>query len=243
MAVNRINQINQVTVIAPRFPQTFVGPGVPVGGNVNDLLRKTSAVNYETAWSSATSLGILQTADIGSTVQAYSADLAAIAGLTSAADRLPYYTGSQTAALATFTGFARNLLDDADAATARTTLGVPGLAANNTFTGDNTFTQHVAWHNTPERYGAAGDGVADDTQAIWDWLTAGGGACYDGSKIYLIDPMRLNGLTVNVWCAPGVTFKQRRSFSTSKTGAGAGDYSDLWGERTGTIELRNGTTR
>jgi hypothetical protein len=57
----------------------------------------------------------------------------AIDGLTPAADRVAYYTGASTAALATLTGFARTLLDDADAATARATLGItdgPSLAAN-----------------------------------------------------------------------------------------------------------------
>ena len=65
--------------------------------------------------------------------QPLDAELTAIAGLTSAADRVPYFTGLGAAALATFTSFGRTMVAWASAAAARAGLG-------STTVGDALFT-------------------------------------------------------------------------------------------------------
>ena len=71
---------------------------------------------------------------VGTNVQAFDQGLQSISGLTTAANQMIYTTGSNTYAVTDLTAFARTILDDADAAAQRTTLGLGTLATQDTIT-------------------------------------------------------------------------------------------------------------
>jgi len=98
--------------------QTQLGTKLTASNNLSDVSSTSTA---------RTNLGLA----IGTNVQAYDAELQAIAGLTSAADKGIQFTGSGTAAVFDLTTAGKALLDDADASTQRTTLGLGTISTQN----------------------------------------------------------------------------------------------------------------
>ncbi|MGD9476955.1 hypothetical protein [Shinella sp. G-2] len=182
----------------------------------NQMLYTTAADAYATtaltpfartilddidAAAARTTLGLVP----GTNVQAYDAGLQSIAGLTTAANQMLYATAPDVYATTALTPFARTVLDDADAATARATLGandagnvtlgtladarLPGVMSGKTFNGQvwiNYAPNTVGGDNLilrPTDYGVGKPGLFFSQVAgtafwnigLWDTATSGGG--------------------------------------------------------------------
>jgi hypothetical protein len=157
-----------------------------------DLSIANGGTGASDAGTARTNLGLA----IGTNVQAYDAGLQSIAGLTTTADRMIYTTASDVYAVATLTSAGRAILDDADAAAQRTTLGLGTLAtqsgtfsgtSSGTNTGDQNIFQTIAVSGQTNVVAdstadtltfVAGSGISITTDATTDTITiasSGGG--------------------------------------------------------------------
>lgn len=117
-----------------------LGTATITGGTITgitDLSIADGGTGASNAADARTNLGVV----IGTNVQAFDAGLQSIAGLTTSADKVIYTTASDTYATADLSAYGRSLIDDANAAAARTTLGLGTLATQDgTFSGTHSGT-------------------------------------------------------------------------------------------------------
>jgi len=102
------------------------------GFTISDSSNTSSITDGNTiTFSGGTGITATVTQDGDALAYTLDTELQALSSVTSAADALPYFTGSGTASVTTLSSFGRTLIDDADAATARTTLDVDQAGTDN----------------------------------------------------------------------------------------------------------------
>jgi hypothetical protein len=130
-----ISGISSLTSTTSSLGNATITGGTITG--ITDLSVTDGGTGASTASAARTNLGVA----IGTDVQAYDAGLQSISALTTAANQTIYTTGTDAYAVTDLTVYARTLLDDLDAATARTTLGLGTLSTQDgTFSGSHSGT-------------------------------------------------------------------------------------------------------
>lgn len=135
------------------------------------------------------------------------ADIIALAGLTSAADKAPYFTGSGAASTMTVTSAARGVLDDTTVAAMRTTMAAFGRVVTQVFTASGTYTPTSGMlYAIIECVGGGGGGGAADGILTNNYGGGGGGAgSYSRKYVTAADIGASKAVTVGTAAAGGTT--------------------------------------
>ena len=204
---------------------------------ITDLAIADGGTGASTAANARQNLGV----EIGVDIQAYDAGLQSISGLTTAADQGIYLTASDTYAVYSFTAAGRALLDDADAAAQRTTLGLGTLAtqdgtfsgthsgtSSGTNTGDQTITLTgvVTGTGTGSFATSFGTGVVDSAAIASDAVTYDKLQDTSATDVILGRSTSGGGTIEEIACtAAGRALLDDASASAQRTTLGLGDLA------------------
>jgi hypothetical protein len=146
-------------ITAATFSGTFSGVASITSGSITlttALGLGSGGTGATTAAGARTNLGLV----IGTDVLAYAPGIAALAGVTAAADKVPYFTGASTAGTFTATSFMRGLNASADAAAVRTSIGVSIGSDVQGYNANLTAISSISGATTKGIYVRTGDGTA-----------------------------------------------------------------------------------
>jgi hypothetical protein len=122
--------LTSIALLGSAADKTIYTTGVDTWAETDLTAFMRSLLDDSTQLAAQVTLGL----EIGTNVQAWDATLQSLSALGTTANRIAYTTNTDVWAETVLTPFARTLLDDVDAATAATTIGL-GTANSPTFTG------------------------------------------------------------------------------------------------------------
>lgn len=220
-------------ITATTFSGTFSGVSAITSGSMTlttQLAIGSGGTGATTAAGARTSLGLA----IGSDVQAYTASGNAIAGLTSAADTAPYWTGAGTAGTYTASSYMRGLMASAAAINARSTLGLTIGTDVQAYSAELTSTAGLSTNGLVIRTGAGTKAVRTITATTGISITNGDGVA--GNPTIGADVQSVQGMTGAVIVSVPVTSVQGQTGALIVTniGGNAGSASSVaWGNVSG----------